>query len=94
MTKKTIGKYQYIDCIATSVSCGDPVEQCAVLIRDVECTWADDEVLFGWTVADIPDTQEEIDRALMGEYTSADYEDLNTVIVDGLPLSEYVSGQL
>lgn len=94
MAKKTIGKYQYIDCTATSVSCGDPVEQHSVLIRDVECTWADDVVLFGWTVADIPDTQEEIDMALMGEYTSADYEDLNTVIVDGLPLGEYVSGQL
>lgn len=94
MAKKTIGKYQYIDCTATSVSCGDPVEQHAVLIRDVECTWADDEVLFGWTVADIPDTQEEIDMALMGEYPSSYQEDLDTVVIDGLPLKEYVSGQL
>lgn len=94
MAKKIIGKYQYIDCTATSISCGDPVEQNAVLIRDIECTWADDEILFGWTVADIPDSQEEIDVALMGEYPSSDSEDLDTVLIDGKPLNYYCSEEL
>lgn len=92
--KKIIGRFQYVDCTAIAISAGDSVRQDSVLIRDVERTWVDDEVLFGWTVADIPDTQEEIETILMGEYPSADCADLDTVFIDGRPLSEYVSGQL
>lgn len=92
--KKIIGRFQYVDCTAIAISVGDVVRQHSVLIRDVERTWVDDEVLFGWTVADIPDDAEEMVDFLSDECPSSDCDDLDTVFIDGRPLSEYVSGQL
>lgn len=92
--KKTIGRFQYVDCTATSISCGDPVEQHAVLIRELT-EFGEDEVLFGWSVSDLGDTEEEISMQITGEWTSSYEEDLQSVVIDGIPLVElWAHGEL
>lgn len=94
--KYTVGNTQFIDCVATAISDGDTEPQAAVLIRAINEAPGDaDEILFGgWTVKDIAELGSGLGDRLAGEPTSSYQEDLDTVRIDGLPISAYVSGEL
>lgn len=95
MTKrKTIslpgGEYEFVDCTAVAVCADDTERQNAVLINPIG--GYDFSLIFGCTVDDLPDSPEEMESFLAGEGDAvvSDQEDLDTVLVDGLPLDAYV----
>lgn len=86
----TDGENVFVDCTAVAVCAEDTERQNAVLFYRVD--GYEFSLIFGCTVDDLPDSPEEMERFLVGERdaVSSDQEDLDTVLVDGLPLDAYV----
>lgn len=82
-------EYEFNDCTAIAASVGDTIRQKAVLVYQVG---GDLSLIFGCTVDDLPNSPEEMERFLMEEPVSSDWEDVKTVLLDGKPLNEFVLG--
>lgn len=80
-------EYDFIPCTAVAVSAGDTEPQAAVYVHQ---RGGDGMVFFGCGVPE--DEEEALD--LFQECGESDSETLETVKIDGLPLSEYASGAL
>lgn len=100
MIKKTFGNYQLISCTAIAFSADaestDSDRQDAILVRDLAaaCAGDTDQVLFGYSLDEM-DEDAFKDACIYDSCAFSLYdEDLDSILIDGKPLSTYVHGGL
>ncbi len=94
MKKKVFGNYELIACTATAVSIGDTERQDAVLVRKLDVEIDSDSVLFGYIFEEMDEDALEGAFANDGSAFSTYEEDIDSVLVDGHPISDYATGKL
>ncbi len=98
MLTKKFGRYQLIACTAiASVDEGatESDRQDAILVRDIAaCAGDADQVLFGYSLEDMDEESFQDACTYDSDAFSGYYEDLDSVLIDGKPISYYVPGEL
>lgn len=91
MEKKIFGKYELIACTAIPASIGETGRVDAILVRDLAAEFDPDCILFGYGLDEMDGEALADAFAHDSSAFSAFGEDLETVMINGLPLNDYCS---
>lgn len=94
MKRKFLSSYELISCTAIAASIGDHDRQDAILVLSLDSSDADDCVLFGYSLDDVDEATWEDICCYDSSAFSFAQEDLDSVLIDGLPISKYIGGAL